>query len=97
MPRIPVDKLESGMKLVKPVMRGEMVLLGEGTELTDHWIQKIKDMEIESVYVDGPSQMSIPKEDMMARLDGRFQNVGDKPYMDVIKKLVQEHIEDLYE
>jgi hypothetical protein len=97
MPRIPVDKLEPGMKLVKPVMRGEMILLGEGTELNDNWIQKIKDMEIATVYVDGPSQMSVPKDEMMAQLDKRFQNVADKPYMDVIKKLVQEHIEDLYE
>jgi len=97
MPRIPVDKLEPGMKLVKPVMRGEMVLLGEGTELNDNWIQKIKDMEIGSVYVDGPSQMSVPKDEMLAQLDKRFQNVADKPYMNVIKKLVQEHIEDLYE
>jgi len=97
MPRIPVGKLEPGMKLVKPVMRGEMVLLGEGTELNDNWIQKIKDMEIGSVYVDGPSQMSVPKDEMMAQLDKRFQNVADKPYMKVIKKLVQEHIEALYE
>jgi hypothetical protein len=97
MPRIPVDKLEPGMKLVKPVMRGEMVLLGEGTELNDNWIQKIKDMEIGTVYVDGPSQMSVPKDEMMAQLDKRFQKVADKPYMNVIKKLVQEHIEGLYE
>jgi len=97
MPRIPVDKLEPGMKLKKPVMRGSMVLLGEGTELNDNWIQKIKDMEIGSVYIDGPSQMSVPKDEMMAQLDKRFRNVADKPYMSVIKKLVQEHIEDLYE
>lgn len=97
MPRIPVEKLEPGMKLSKPVMRGDMILLGEGTELNDNWIQKIKDMEIGSVYINGPSEMSVPKDEMMVQLDKRFRNVADKPYMDTIKKLVQEHIEDLYE
>ncbi|MBN2514774.1 MAG: hypothetical protein JXC33_01940 [Deltaproteobacteria bacterium] len=97
MPRITVDKLEPGMKLARPVMRGSMVLLGEGTELNDNWIQKIKSMEIESVYIDGPSQMSVPKDEMMAQLEDRFKNVADEPYMDVIKKLVRKHIEDLYE
>jgi hypothetical protein len=97
MPRISVDKLEPGMRLTKPVTRGEMILLGEGTELTDRWIQKIKDMDVASVYIDGPSHMSVPKDEMMAQLDQRFKNVADEPYMDIIKKLVWEHIEDLYE
>ncbi|MBU8849330.1 MAG: hypothetical protein KOO65_13970 [Desulfobacterales bacterium] len=97
MPKASVDKIEPGMKLEKSVTRGDMVLLKEGTELTEHMIIKIRNMGIENVYIDGPSQYSIPKEEMLAQLDRRFKNVENKPYMNLLKKLAREHIEVLYE
>ena len=96
MPKIPADKLETGMKLAKPLTRGNMILLGEGTELTEKWIEKIRDMNIESVFIDGPSQHNVPKDEMLAQLDRRFKNVENKPHMNLIKKLVKKHIEGLY-
>jgi hypothetical protein len=97
MPKIPVDKLEPGMKLTKPVTRGNTVLLSEGTELTEYLVTKIRNMDIENVYIDGPSQHSVPKEEVLAQLDRRFKSVEDQPYMNLLKKLVREHIEVLYE
>ena len=96
MPRVPVDKLEPGMKLAKPVTRGNMVVLGEGTVLTEIWISRIADMEVEHIFIDGPSEQAVPKEEALAQLNARFKNVEDKPFMKQIKKIVKEHIEGLY-
>jgi len=97
MPKIFTDKLEPGMKLTKPVTRGNTVLLNKDTELTERLIIKIRNMNIKSVYIDVPSQHSIPKEEMLVQMNMRFKNVENKPYMNLLKRLVREHIEVLYE
>ena len=97
MPKISPDKLEPGMKLAKAVLRGDMVLLSEGSVLTDVWVSRIQDMDIDGVHIDGPSEQSIPKEEMLTQLDRRFKNVEDKLYMGFLKKIIKEHIEGLYE
>lgn len=98
MPKIPVTKLEPGMKLAKPVLsKSGMIMLGEGTELSAAWIQRIQDMEITSVFIEGPTVQAIPKEEALAGLKARFAKVEGKPYMNVIKKMVEKHIEGLYE
>jgi hypothetical protein len=97
MPKIPVAKLEPGMKLAKPVVaKNGMVMLGEGTELTATWVDRIQDMDITSVFVEGPPIQMIPVEEALANLDARFAHVVSKPYMSMIKKIVKEHIESLY-
>ncbi|MBP7765446.1 MAG: hypothetical protein K4445_01360 [Deltaproteobacteria bacterium] len=98
MPKISVDKLEPGMKLARPVTGPNgMVLLGEGTELTEKWIERIRDMDVAAIYVDGPPVQTLSREEALAALDARFAPVEDKPRMGDIKKLVREHIESLYE
>jgi len=96
MPKVSVEDLKAGMKLAKALSRGNMVLLGEGTVLTETWISRIGDMGVDAIFVDGPSEQPIPKEEAIRQLDLRFRNVLDKPYMERIKKMVQEHIERLY-
>ena len=44
MPKVSVEELKPGMKLGKPLSRGNMVLLGEGTVLNETWIARIGDM-----------------------------------------------------
>lgn len=98
MPKIPVAKLEPGMKLSKPVTaKNGMVMLGEGTELSEAWIERIRDMEIGSVFIDGPPVQTVSKEEAIANLDARFAKVEGKPYVNLIKKIVKAHIEGLYE
>jgi len=97
MPKIPVSNLEPGMKLAKPITaKNGMVMLGEGTELSATWIERIRDMDIASVFIDGPPEHGLSKEEALARLDARFANVQDKPYMNLIRNLTKEHIEGLY-
>jgi hypothetical protein len=96
--KIALDKLESGMKLAKPIENASgMVLLGENTELTVELIDKIKDMCIDSVYIQGMSKPSVPIEVMLSDLEGRFKAVENEPYMDILKKVFIKHIKSLYE
>jgi hypothetical protein len=85
------------MCLAKPVMnKGGLVMLAEGTVLTEALIEKIKDMDAGGVYIQGLSQPSIPKQEMLSQLDDRFRNVEGEPYMTALKKLMREHMEGLY-
>lgn len=97
MPRIAPDKLQPGMKLAKPVTNSiGLVMLAEDTELTANLIEKIMDLGVPGVYVQGMTQPDTPKEDMLADLDRRFSNVEAEPYMEVIRQALREHIEGLY-
>ena len=96
--KISVAQLEPGMKLAKAVQAGNgMVLFSEGTELVPSWIERLKDMNLETVYIEGAASPDIAKEEVLAQLEHRFRNVQDKPYMGLLKKAVQQHIESLYE
>lgn len=97
MPKALVENLKPGMKLSKPVLNeGGMVLLGAGAELTSAGIQRLINMNIESVSVEGASVPSKSKEVMLAELDARFRKTEDEPYMAGLKRLLQEHIEGLF-
>jgi hypothetical protein len=98
MGQIAVESLVPGMKLAKPVTnKSGLVLLGEETELTTLLIQKIKDMGLSSVHVQGASKVLPPKDEVLAQLDNRFKTVEALPYMGMLKRLLVEHTESLYE
>jgi len=98
MPKISSDKLQPGMKLAKPIIgKNGMTLLGEGTELTERWIGNIQDMNLEGIYVEGPSEQDVPLDEALALLEQRFETVQDKPYMASIKSIVRKQIESLYQ
>lgn len=96
--RVTADKLAVGMKLAKPLLSPNgMVIMAEGTELTERLIDRIVDMQLPFIYVEGSVKPDIPKEELLAELESRFRYVIDKPYMGLLKKTVHEHIEALYE
>ncbi|HVN95987.1 MAG TPA: hypothetical protein VMT62_06130 [Syntrophorhabdaceae bacterium] len=98
MAKLSLDRLETGMKLAKPVQNAAgMVLLGENTELTAELIDRIRGMGIDSVYIQGMTKPAIPMETMLSDLYERFRPVEKEPHMDLIKKALKEHIEGLYE
>jgi len=96
MKKVSINELEAGMVLAKPVMRGAMLILAEGTELTNAWVSRIEDMGVEHLFVEGAAEHAVPKEEALALLDARFKLVEDDPCMYFLKKIVKEHIEDLY-
>lgn len=97
--KVSIDKLDPAMKLklAKPVIKGNMILVNKDIELTENLINKIQNMGIDCVYIDVPTQQSISKEEALEQLDWRFKKVEDKPYMNMLKKLIKEHIEGLYD
>ncbi|MDA8124634.1 MAG: hypothetical protein M0009_05560 [Deltaproteobacteria bacterium] len=97
MPRIAKEALTPGMKLAKPIAgQNGMVLLAEGTELTEKWIERIQDMDVAGVFVEGDSQPAVPLAEALAGLEKRFATVQQEPHMGLIKKAVRAHIESLY-
>jgi len=98
MPKIAADKLQPGMKLAKPIIgKNGMTLLGEGTELTERWIENLQGMEVEGgIFIEGPSEQEVPLDEALAALEKRFETAGDKPYMSQIKSIIRKHIESLY-
>lgn len=98
MPSISSSKLTPGMKLAEPLVNKEgLVLIGENTELTEALIEKIREMDIQAIRVQGAPKVLPPKEEVLARLERRFRNVETIAHMDVLKRLLTEHIEGLYE
>jgi len=95
--KILLNELKPGMKLARPVLNAEgMVLLGEDTELTEAVIEKLKTLDIYAAYVKGVSKPDIPKEEALFELNKRFEKVEHEPYMDMLKRVLKEHIERLY-
>jgi hypothetical protein len=96
--KISLSDLEPGMVIVKPItMKNGMVVLGEGVELTQTWIERVQEMDIDGVYIDAPQEQKMTKEDAVAQLDARFQPVAERPYMNRLKSIIRKHIEGIYE
>ncbi len=98
MAKVPVDNLKEGMKLSKPVINENgMILLGEGTEITGAVIERLRNMSIGSVTVEGSSQPGKSKDEALAELDVRFRKTENEPYMGILKRLFEERIQELYQ
>ncbi|MGA3207033.1 MAG: hypothetical protein ABSE05_04320 [Syntrophales bacterium] len=97
--KVTPEKLQPGMRLARPVMnRAGMALLGEGTELTETWIARIQDMDLEgAIYVEGKLEMEVPMDEMLAALQRRFQSALGNQRMELIKRAAETHIRKLYE
>ena len=96
--KISAKNLTTGMKLERPVAnKNGLMMIGADTELSGVLIEKIQKMGIHAVYVHGASKAFPPREEVLAQLEGRFRNVEAAPHMDVLKKLLREHMEGLYE
>jgi hypothetical protein len=95
--RISAKNITPGMKLERPVLnKNGLMMLGADTELTGALVKKIQKMDIQVVYVQGISKALPPLDEVLAGLEGRFRSVETAPHMDVLKKLLREHIEGLY-
>ena len=54
MQKIPIDKAAEGMVLAKPIERENgVVLMGEGTELNEQIIERLKGLDIQKITVKG--------------------------------------------
>ncbi len=94
MKRVSVENLKPGTKLAKPVLNDSgMIIIGDGTVLSDSHISRLQNMNISSVFVEGTAGPSKSKEELLAELDARFKKTGEEPYMSILKRVLKEQIE----
>ncbi|HIJ59337.1 MAG TPA: hypothetical protein HPP56_01790 [Nitrospirae bacterium] len=97
MAKVAIANVKTGMKLLKPVINDSgMVMLGEGTILTDQMINKLNNMNISFVYVEGSQAKTKSKEALINEINERFQKSGTNEQMVLLHKLMIEHIEETY-
>ncbi|MCX8069117.1 MAG: hypothetical protein N2738_01295 [Thermodesulfovibrionales bacterium] len=97
MAKVAPTNLKAGMKLQKPVVNDAgMVMLGEGTVLTDQMINKINNMNISFVFVEGAQQKTKNKDDLLLEIDNRFKKSESNEYMALLHRVMREHIEETY-
>jgi len=99
MQKIPISLAQSGMMLAKDVVRAENPngppICGKGVELTDSLIDRLRNMGIQSVTVQGhPVWMEGDKtlDEMLKDLDRRFSRVADDPLTGKLKNIYRDHI-----
>lgn len=96
MKRVLIDRLKPGMKLAKPVVNDAgMILIGDGTLLSDTHINRLQNMSISSVFIEGTAGPAKTGEELLAELDARFRKTENEPYMATLKRIMKEVIEGM--
>lgn len=99
MQNIPLTLAKAGMVVAKEIKASDdpagMTICGKGVKLTDSLINRLEQMGIQSVNVEGhPVKMEGESsvEEMLAALEHRFRRAGDDPLMLTIKGIYQKQI-----
>lgn len=96
MPRTALKNLAPGMQLSKPVFNGAGAMLADrGVRISEEMIRKLENADIRYVFVIGlPDDDSL--DEMLSALEARFAPAGDQPHMGRLKRLLKEHLQELY-
>lgn len=95
--RVVVNNLKPGMKLAKPVQNESgMVLIAEGTELSFSTIERLIVMGVSSVMIEGSRAQSKSKEEVLEEISIRFKKTENEKHTGMLKKIMIEHINELY-
>jgi len=91
-----LENAEVGMVLAKPIANDRgMTLCAEGTTLTEDLIERFRDMEIDSIYVESNKEMT--EEEYLAlkqKIEKRFPASGDsKSLLGKLKTVLLERLE----
>lgn len=96
MQKISIDKAAKGMVLAKPIARENgVVLMGEGTELNEQLIERLKGLDILKITVKGRplgGEDEKPVETLYAELDQRFAPVSADKLCTRIKEMIKKDI-----
>ena len=99
MQNIPITLAAAGMVVAKEIKSSDdpssMTICGKGIKLSESLIDRLRQMGIQSITVEGrPVKMDgeTSVEDMLAALEKRFGRVSDDPLMMKIKEMYRNHI-----
>ncbi|MBA2849097.1 hypothetical protein G4V39_11035 [Thermosulfuriphilus ammonigenes] len=94
MQKIPISLAREGMILAKEVTDSAgRVLCGPGTELSQRLLDRLANMGVQFVVVEGhpvamPGEKSL--EERLAELERRFEKVAGDPVLAMLKEVIQE-------
>jgi hypothetical protein len=93
---IPLENAEVGMVLAKAIANDRgMTLCAEGTTITEDLIERLRDMEIDSIYVESNKKMT--QEEYLAvkqKIEKRFSATSDsKSLLRKLKTVLLERLE----
>ena len=96
MPRIALKNLAPGMQLSRSVINGGgAMLVDQGVKVSEEMIQKLANARIK--YVSVVDRLGEdPLAEALSALEARFAVTGDAPHMDRLKRLLKEHLQELY-
>ncbi|MCX7856728.1 MAG: hypothetical protein N2513_01915 [Deltaproteobacteria bacterium] len=98
MPRVHIEDARPGMITSKPVINESgVVILNEGIELTEEILSRLKNLGVVEISIKATKRPSVPMEELLKKVEDRFQGLSGKPYMDVLKMAVIKHIKNIYE
>lgn len=98
MQKIPLNQARPGMVLEKPVLRDNgLVLVAQGTEISDTLLFRLENMGVESVIVEGhPVEVegeNQPRsyQERIDGLDHLFRRYRDDPWMNKMKDFISSY------
>lgn len=98
MQKIPLNLAQAGMVLAKPVTRENgMVLVAEGTELSENVINRLQGMEVPQVVVKGEpldlddSGGGSSSGKRLERMDHLFRGHQEDPWMQEVKSFFKDY------
>jgi len=95
-PRIALKNVEAGMQLSRAVLNeAGAKLVDQGARITQEMLLKLVNAHVRYVFVVGRSDDGQLAEALSA-LDARFARTEEKPYMNRLKRLLKEHLQELY-
>jgi hypothetical protein len=99
MQRIPISLAKAGMVLAKELVRPENpngpAICGKGMELTDSLLERLRNMDIQSITVQGhPVWMEGDKtlDDLLRELDQRFSRVAQDQLTGRLKDIYRKYL-----
>ena len=95
MKRVVIHELLPDMVLARPVTNANgLPVVAAGTILDDGLIERFRQMNLPSVYVEGDALDTGGKtlEELEAELDHRFRQVGHDPLQQLILKTLRTHL-----
>jgi hypothetical protein len=96
MKRVVLTELLPGMVLVKPVTNSAgLTIVAGGTVLDDVMIERFKQLELTSVYIEGEADSTGGKTlaELEIELDHRFRYVCQDPLQQNILAVLHEHLQ----
>jgi len=89
MKKLSITQVEAGQVVARPVATSSgMVMVQPGAELTGEIIDRLANLGVDTVWVEGTSENAKPLDVLVAEIDRRFKGHEQDPLMMALKAIV---------